>query len=231
VLQKDHDATERRVTELYGKAADQLGSDKAPVRLAGLYALERLAIENPAQRQTIVDLICAYLRMRGGVSVEESEVRQAATELLTKHLRAESSDAFWPGTEINLSGATLGKFVLTHCLIRSARFAGTTFDGPAMFRGTTIERVADFREARFLGLADFRRARLGKEANPFREATFEGDVDFGTHTRASLAGACTRTDRKRRRRWPAGWVEVDVPEQPSWALLVAKEDQPEPHAP
>jgi uncharacterized protein YjbI with pentapeptide repeats len=127
-------------------------------------------------------------------------VRQAATELLTKHLRAEPPDTFWPDIDINLSGATLGKFVLTHCTIRSARFAGTTFDGPAMFRGTTIERVADFREARFLGRADFRRTRLGEEANPFREAGFEGDVDFGTHTRVSLTGACARTDGKRRRR-------------------------------
>ena len=33
--QKEHDANERRVTELSGKAADQLGNDKAPVRLAG----------------------------------------------------------------------------------------------------------------------------------------------------------------------------------------------------
>jgi hypothetical protein len=230
VMQKDHDATERRVTELYGKAADQLGSDKAPVRLAGLYALERLATENPAQRQTIVDLVCAYLRMRGSVSVEESEVRQAAADLLTKHLRAES-ETFWPNTEINLSGATLPKLVLTHCEIRSARFAGTTFDGPAMFRGTTIARVADFRDARFLGLADFRRARLGEEANPFRGASFEGDVEFGVNSDASLAGARTRTDREQRRRWPPGWVEVELPEHRSWALLVYNEDQAEPHAP
>lgn len=58
-----HDAAERRITELYAKAADQLGSDKAPVRLAGLYALERLAQDNPSHRQTIVDVICSYLRM------------------------------------------------------------------------------------------------------------------------------------------------------------------------
>ena len=57
------DAEARRITDLYGKAADQLGSAQAPVRLAGLYALERLAQDNPAQRQTIVDLLCAYLRM------------------------------------------------------------------------------------------------------------------------------------------------------------------------
>jgi uncharacterized protein YjbI with pentapeptide repeats len=63
LLQTDRDATERRITELYTKAADQLGNDKAPVRLAGLHALERLAQNTPEQRQTIVDVICAYLRM------------------------------------------------------------------------------------------------------------------------------------------------------------------------
>ena len=59
----DRDATERRITELYTKAVEQLGNDKAPVRLGGLYALERLAQDNSAQRQTIVNVICAYLRM------------------------------------------------------------------------------------------------------------------------------------------------------------------------
>ncbi|MBP2323337.1 uncharacterized protein YjbI with pentapeptide repeats [Kibdelosporangium banguiense] len=57
------DATERRITDLYVRAADQLGSDKAPVRLAGLYALERLAQDHPRLRQTIVNVLCAYLRM------------------------------------------------------------------------------------------------------------------------------------------------------------------------
>ncbi|MDP9866447.1 hypothetical protein J2S55_005713 [Streptosporangium brasiliense] len=33
------------------------------MRLAGLYALERLAQDNPGHRQTIVNVICAYLRM------------------------------------------------------------------------------------------------------------------------------------------------------------------------
>ena len=48
---------------LHTKAADQLGSDQAPVRLTGLYALERLAHSTVEHRQTIVDVICAYLRM------------------------------------------------------------------------------------------------------------------------------------------------------------------------
>src|SRR5262249_51354137 len=51
------------VTELYTKAVDQLGHEKAAVRLGGLYALERLAQGNPDHRQTIVNVLCAYLRM------------------------------------------------------------------------------------------------------------------------------------------------------------------------
>jgi hypothetical protein len=63
LVHTNRDATERRITELYTKAAGQLGSDKAPVRLAGLHALERLAQNTLEQRQTIMDVICAYLCM------------------------------------------------------------------------------------------------------------------------------------------------------------------------
>ncbi|MEV5241946.1 pentapeptide repeat-containing protein [Streptomyces cinnamoneus] len=59
----DYDASERRITELYTKAVEQLGSPQAPVRLGGLYALERLGQAVISHRQTIVNVICAYLRM------------------------------------------------------------------------------------------------------------------------------------------------------------------------
>lgn len=59
----ESDALEQRITALYVAAADQLGSDKAAVRLAGLYALERLGQDNTKLRQTVVDVWCSYLRM------------------------------------------------------------------------------------------------------------------------------------------------------------------------
>lgn len=59
----EHDAAERRVTELYTKAVEQLGSTQAPVHMGGLYALERVAQNTPEQRQTVVNVLCAYLRM------------------------------------------------------------------------------------------------------------------------------------------------------------------------
>ncbi|MFD9948942.1 pentapeptide repeat-containing protein [Nonomuraea sp. NPDC059023] len=112
-----HDAAERRVTELYTKAVEQLGNAQAPVRLGGLYALERLAQDSPALRQTVVDVVCAYLRMPyqlpddekpereprvprpsvGGVTKslpapkhdphEERQVRVTAQRILAAHLR------------------------------------------------------------------------------------------------------------------------------------------------
>jgi uncharacterized protein YjbI with pentapeptide repeats len=60
---RDLDATGRGVTKRYAKAVEQLGSDQAPARFSGLYGLERLAQDNPAHRQAIVNVICAYLRM------------------------------------------------------------------------------------------------------------------------------------------------------------------------
>lgn len=60
---QEQDSAERRVTELYTKAVEQLGSEKAPVRLGGMYALERLAQNVSDQRQTIVNVLCSYLRM------------------------------------------------------------------------------------------------------------------------------------------------------------------------
>ena len=57
------DTRERRITELYTKAVEQLGHDKAPVRLGALYSLERLAQNNPEHRHTVADVYCAYLRM------------------------------------------------------------------------------------------------------------------------------------------------------------------------
>lgn len=50
-------------TERFTIAAGQLGADQAAVRLAGMYAMARLADDWVAERQTCIDVICAYLRM------------------------------------------------------------------------------------------------------------------------------------------------------------------------
>ncbi|MCO5997349.1 pentapeptide repeat-containing protein [Actinoallomurus sp. WRP9H-5] len=153
----EEDARERRITELYGKAADQLGSDKAPVRLAGLYALERLAQTNPDHRQTIVDVICAYLRMPyvlpaalgaespdRAAAQEELQVRLAAQSILTEHLRPHHEvwldldpdvpgPTFWDGMEVDLSSAVLIDFDFSHCRALFPEFSSAQFYGDTTF--------------------------------------------------------------------------------------------------
>ncbi|MFD6070021.1 hypothetical protein ACFWGA_22690, partial [Amycolatopsis lurida] len=48
------------ITTLSSKASEQLGSDKAAVRIGGLTDLERLAEQYPSLRQTVIDRVCAY---------------------------------------------------------------------------------------------------------------------------------------------------------------------------
>lgn len=101
-LLTDRDATERRITELYTRATEQLGSDKAPVRLGGLYALERLAQDNPAHRQTIVNVLCAYLRMPFPASRPESPPKRRRVSADLGQQTPEALDA--PSTGILANG-------------------------------------------------------------------------------------------------------------------------------
>ncbi|WP_228769886.1 pentapeptide repeat-containing protein [Actinokineospora alba] len=189
----EKDAAERRITELYTKAADQLGSDKAPVRLAGLYALERLAQGNPEQRQTIVNLLCAYLRMpfpplgEADVAHQEREVRMATQRILFHHLRPDAESAFWPDIDLDLTGAILVEVDLVGCRVRSARFSRATFDGPAQFRDLRVSGSARFREAVFTADAGFELASFGGNTE-FRQASFTGQAEFIGTTFGDFAG-------------------------------------------
>jgi uncharacterized protein YjbI with pentapeptide repeats len=176
------DATERRLTELYTRAVDQLGSDKLPVQLGGLYALERLGQGNVDQRQTIVNVLCAYLRMFTDATADvdqdrqsQQRVRQAAAAILATHLRGDR--AFWHDIDLDLSGASLLGFDLGDCRVRSANFRAATFVDGARFAGATFAGDVTFASATFTGRADFRGTRFDGPA-AFESVTFSGDADF-----------------------------------------------------
>lgn len=175
-----HDATERRITDLYSKAADQLGSGNAAVRLAGLYSLERLAQDAPALRQTIVNLLCAYLRMPSeAASEQEIEVRRAAQRVFSTHLRP--GHTFWPGINLDLTGAVLDYFDLKDARLDQGRFGGAKFDGRTWFDGALFDGDAVFGGTKFEMSASFQSVRFQAEAR-FRDAEFGGSADFGGAT-------------------------------------------------
>ncbi|MGH3815342.1 MAG: pentapeptide repeat-containing protein [Pseudonocardiaceae bacterium] len=157
----ERDAAEQRLTELYTRAVDQLGAEKAPVRLGGLHALERLAQNNATQRQTVVDVICAYLRMpytppgdqapgedapedahrRYEQRRQELQVRMTAQRVLGAHLKPAVAPTFWADIDLDLTEAHLHQLDLTRCHIRRAQFDGATFAGDARFEQAEFSRT------------------------------------------------------------------------------------------
>jgi uncharacterized protein YjbI with pentapeptide repeats len=183
----EYDSMERRVTELYTAATEQLGHDKSAVRLAGMYALERVGQNNEAHRQTVVDVLCAYLRIIPDIqgeskpfldatshepSNDELQVRLAAQKILEKHLHRprypnSNSESFWPHIDVDLSGAYLVDFSLRDCQVRKAEFDG------AHFMGDTVLLRAIF-EGHPWGLT----GPYGVGGASFADVCFEGDVNM-----------------------------------------------------
>jgi hypothetical protein len=55
---------ERRITESFTKAVDQLGNEELPVRLGGIYALERLSQESEFHYWPIMEILTGFVRER-----------------------------------------------------------------------------------------------------------------------------------------------------------------------
>ncbi|MEU3649452.1 pentapeptide repeat-containing protein [Lentzea sp. NPDC034063] len=210
---QDHteaDSRERRITDLYTKAVEQLGSDKAPVRLGGLYALERLAQDNPHQRQTIVNVLCAYLRMPYTIPgkspgddaetsildvyrerVQEREVRVTAQRILALNLRCVDNrrnpiDTFWPGIDIDLTGAVLIDLDFMGVSARTVRFGDARFSGTAAFTDSSFGDFVEFGDAQFSDIAWFERVKFSGYAG-FGSTTFKRMATFESSRFLSFA--------------------------------------------
>lgn len=190
------DAEERRITELYVQSVDQIGSDKAPVRLGGLYALDRLGDTSPLLRPTIIEVYCAYLRMPftpvsegdDHARHEELQVRLAAQHLILKHC-SPYTHGFWgmdADINLNLGGATLVGFRATGCQFGRATLDGALFVGETNFDGAKWSGEASFDRVSFTNEASYAGAAFGKSAS-FRDATFKADAWFTDVTFAADA--------------------------------------------
>ncbi|WP_125728297.1 pentapeptide repeat-containing protein [Kibdelosporangium aridum] len=182
----EFDATERRITDLYTKAIDQLGSERAPIRLGGLYALERLAQNHPGHRQTVVDVLCAYLRMPyvppeagGRTSVEETPLVDAEA---SSGSATQGPDALHPVEEFQVR-LTAERILTTHLRdFRDADAREKSSADPRFWEGMFL----DLRDATLVSwdwtscridTANFTGARFTDGAN-FAHATFDRDVWF-----------------------------------------------------
>jgi hypothetical protein len=148
--QLDRTLAEQRTrtwNERFATAADRLGSDKpAAVRLAGVYAMAGLADDWEANRQTCVDVLCAYLRMpyeadpgKDSSGPEQlafqssREVRHTVIRVISAHLQ-DGAAVSWQGLNFDFTGVVFdgGSFV-------KPRFSGGTVSfGRAEFFGGVV---------------------------------------------------------------------------------------------
>jgi hypothetical protein len=72
---------QRRITESFSKAAEQLANKEVEVRLGGIYTLERISRESPDDYWTIVETLTAFVRERARwTSPSESDAGAAGRE-------------------------------------------------------------------------------------------------------------------------------------------------------
>jgi hypothetical protein len=94
---------QRRITESFSKAIEQLGSDKLEVRLGGIYALERISQESPRDYWTVMENLTAFVRERTRRTEAERTARPRDQRISERaYLRWENagrpegrSEAFW----------------------------------------------------------------------------------------------------------------------------------------
>ncbi|MFG3556541.1 pentapeptide repeat-containing protein [Micromonospora sp. NPDC047557] len=184
----------RLFNERFTKASEQLGSEKAAVRLAGVYAMAGLADDWREGRQTCIDVLCAYLRMpyapppdalnempsqvnepspaadvdTARTAREEREVRHTVIRLVGRHLRlADDNATSWRGCDFDFTGAVFDGADLADVTFNGGRvsFAGAQFiAGRSYFSGAVFSG----------GQVSFVRAVFAGEEVSFDGAVFSG---------------------------------------------------------
>ncbi|MER5728308.1 pentapeptide repeat-containing protein [Streptomyces sp. NPDC002138] len=176
--ERDHG---RSFTDRFGAAADQLGADQPTARMAGAYAMARLADEWRHERQTCIDVLCGYLRMphapnppaeEPGLTAwqREREIRKTVLRLISAHLRGDSPES-WQGYDLDFTGA-----VLDEADFRGARFTGGDIIFiKALFVGHDRDQVV-FDEVEFAdgSYVYFRLAEFRSGSVRFDRAVFSG---------------------------------------------------------
>lgn len=193
-LESDKEADERfaRAVELLGNEADQ-------VRVGALHVLAGLADSTPRYKQTVLDVLCAYLRRPfthpsytrrvdapDHVTVHESsdaaqadrerQVRLTAQRLITDLLPwGQNPDR--RAYHLDLTGASVEHFRLEGRRIGRLTARLTQFYGITRLGEVFASKPALFTGAAFLGRVELREAQF-EGGISFQETAFSGEVDF-----------------------------------------------------
>jgi hypothetical protein len=178
-------ARDGQITERFTRAIDQFGSEDPTVRIGGIYALERIAADSPADHAVVMEVLASFLRETVPVpSIDEpramsairsarppADVQAAATVIGRRNVdndplhRQRCSPRGGPNfpclidlSRVDLSGAELAAANLDNVNLASAHLSGANL-AFASLSGANLE----FADLRFtnLRLADVTDAYMG----------------------------------------------------------------------
>jgi hypothetical protein len=176
--------------ERFARSVELLGNEADQVRVGALHSLVWLAGSNPRYKQTVLDVLCAYLRRpfdhpelreEPGAATEtdpdadrEREVRLTAQRLIADVLPwGEDPD---PRIyNLDLSGALLEHLRLEGRRIGRLTARRARFHGITRLRHLEAAKPVLFTDASFMGRLDLREARLDGGVS-FQGAQFKGEM-------------------------------------------------------
>lgn len=163
----------------YAKAIEQLGDEKAPIRLGGVYTLVGLVDEwltdksirevddRNKEGQVIVNSLCSYLRALppktkpsdlkiGKYLYDEAEVRIAIVKEISARINF-NSNSQWSDFKYDLSNIFFFYPVnFSNCIFKNpALFSDSYFAKGASFEGTNFKATTNFSGVTFRKKADF----------------------------------------------------------------------------
>ena len=142
------------VTETFAKAVEQLAKDDAlALRLGGVYAMDRIADDDPTERPRIAEILSAFVRDGAPASGELPRDVRAGLQVLTR--RDWSVGVDLAGTR--LTGTRLPAAQLANAVLIGTDLSDATLRG-SVLRGADLNG-ADLRRADLCG-ADLRGATL-----------------------------------------------------------------------
>nr|WP_241828492.1 pentapeptide repeat-containing protein [Saccharothrix sp. CB00851] len=191
--------SEKVADERFARAVELLGNEADQVRVGAMHVLAGLAHTTPRYKQTVLSVLCAYLRRPFehaalGKKAEDPEqaffgedrevtpeedqemtVRMTAQRLITD-LLPWGADPDPTPYQLDLTGAKLVHFRLEgrrfgRLVARRAQFYGITQFGEAV-----LSKPALFSGARFHGRVNFRDGRFDGGIS-FQDTTFEREVN------------------------------------------------------
>ncbi|OLT13722.1 hypothetical protein BJF78_21415 [Pseudonocardia sp. CNS-139] len=196
----------RIVDERFAKAVELLGNGADQVRVGAMHALVGVTNSAPDYTQTVIDVLCAYLRRpffhaayaqtgqdpdrseaagpgRGRLTEEEAaddrerQVRLTAQRLVRQLLPLRNAGADGPLYHLDLTGAALEYLDLRDRRVGSVLARRATFYGITRLGGTEIPGTAMFTGAVFRGRVELAGTRFGGGLS-LLNAEFEGPVEM-----------------------------------------------------